>query len=1031
MSTRKKTAWLLGGLMLAGLALRLSRLAWQPLWWDEGYSVYFATEPLARMLWLTARDIHPPLYYALLHGWIALFHSADPMVLRAFSVITGALTLLVMGWVAWLLFVRDDGGAAESGEGAESRRESRGGAKNTRVVVIAVLLLAVSPMHIYYSQEVRMYGLALLLSLASTGFLWRLVSQAAPPAPQPWGERSAGQAQPPPGLEAGGPTASSPAPQPWGERSAGQAQPPPGLGAGGPTASSPRIGGQGADGILYALTGALALYTLYYSALLLFAHFVWAAWRFRRNLRGLPPLVWADVAIAAAYLPWVIYAAPKLAPYVSNKVASDKDEPLGALAYAWRHLHAFLAGHVTPAWSWLAFAGLAGLIGVAILIIVLILSIRKQNERRVDASNAQNSLRENSPFTALWFLLLLPLTIGFLLNLRLPFFPVGGERTMLLVLPYFLLLLAAGIDRVWSVAHLGKIALAALLVSAAAGIATFYTTPRYVERDYRPLIGQVVQQGSDSDTFFAIFPWQVGYWRAYAPADFRANHGPDAVLAGEGILAWGPDIAAELDAALDRGVVWFPAPLSFGSALPGEIEAHLAAQGFNLVNRWYSRTTRLSAWAAQGEESGEAQAIDADFGPARLVRAGVAPLNAASDNVPIHIVLTWIKEKSDLDPNDLYVSLRLLDDDDHAWASRDYAPLGGLAASKDESAEPGALTDRAGLIIPVGLPPGAYTLAVGVGRAADQALLRPDTVSDDAASLQPVAVIQVGQPATPPPVERLPIQFPLSKPLADEGLTLLGHAGATDGETILAGTELGVTLFFQNRNDSPPPRQIYLSLLDKNGAGVAGWEGWPLPAYPTETWPQDALVQVPAAFFLSATLPSGEYKLIAGLLDPASGEKSPPATLGAVQVQQRIGEFEAPAIQRPLTPPVLFGDHAELIGYDLVRQGRTLAVTLYWRAQQPLLPPHHIFVHLDAADGTTVAQDDGPPQTADGPAPTGSWLPGEYISTHHVIALPDGQGWNQGEYTLRVGLYNPDGNIRLPASVDGEPHGDSAELRVP
>ncbi|MEZ4556700.1 MAG: hypothetical protein R2854_09695 [Caldilineaceae bacterium] len=49
------------------MALRVLRLNWQPLWWDEGYSIYFATEPLARMLNLTAHDIHPPLYYALLH----------------------------------------------------------------------------------------------------------------------------------------------------------------------------------------------------------------------------------------------------------------------------------------------------------------------------------------------------------------------------------------------------------------------------------------------------------------------------------------------------------------------------------------------------------------------------------------------------------------------------------------------------------------------------------------------------------------------------------------------------------------------------------------------------------------------------------------------------------------------------------------------------------------------------------------------------------------------------------------------------
>ena len=67
-----RIGWVLVLLVVAGALLRALRLTWQPLWWDEGYSVYFATEPLARMVALTAQDIHPPLYYALLHWWIQL-----------------------------------------------------------------------------------------------------------------------------------------------------------------------------------------------------------------------------------------------------------------------------------------------------------------------------------------------------------------------------------------------------------------------------------------------------------------------------------------------------------------------------------------------------------------------------------------------------------------------------------------------------------------------------------------------------------------------------------------------------------------------------------------------------------------------------------------------------------------------------------------------------------------------------------------------------------------------------------------------
>ncbi len=65
-----------------------------------------------------------------------------------------------------------------------------------------------------------------------------------------------------------------------------------------------------------------------------------------------------------------------------------------------------------------------------------------------------------------------------------------------------------------------------------------------------------------------------------------------------------------------------------------------------------------------------------------------------------------------------------------------------------------------------------------------------------------------------------------------------------------------------------------------------------------------------------------------------------------------------------LAEPVRFGTHADLIGYDLDEDGGALALTLHWKVQQPLLPPHHVFVHLDEASGITLAQDDGAPITA-------------------------------------------------------------------
>ena len=944
---RSSPPWIvLVGLIALAAVVRVWRLDWQPLWWDEGYSVYFATEPLARMVALTARDIHPPLYYALLHIWTGVF-GATPPALRTLSILAGLAAVPTAVWLAARLY--------------PARR---------RVTVLVGLLLAFSPLHLFYSQEVRMYGLAMLMGMVATGLFWELLKR-------------------------------------------------------------PRRAAVAA----YAVTAALGLYTLYYLGFLLLAHALYGIWAFRRSSRRLVQLATAYLVAAMLYLPWLLYAAPRLVAYVGDKVVADQDTPLTLPDYLFRHVSALGMGHLRP-------EGVVTTIGLAATGLAVLLPVLGMVARRVKAPRRTPGLHpaptlaatdgaamDVSPAVALWTFVLVPFGCGFLLNLRLPFFPAGGERVLLFTLPYALLLLAAAMDHLWSLWQVGKIALAAAMVAGAVGIGLFYRTPRYVEHDYRPLIGQTVQQGHPGDTFFAIFPWQVGYWRAYVPrADAHRLNGPDPQLAADGALTWSPALAAAIDQALVEGTLWFPEPLSFGSTLPDEIDAYLHANAANLLRRWYSETTRLSAWH-RFPQPVATTAMQGTFGPLHFQAAGVAPAIVTSANEALGITLAW--EATNQEPatwaanaDNFFVTLRLVDENNHAWAVRDYTPPGSLGRETEA-------TDHAGFIVPVGLPPGAYTVAVGVGDKESQVLLSPSTVADGAPPLQPLATIQVREPAEALPVERLPIQFPQEQPPVDQGLALLGHAGATDDDPTLAGDELAVTLFFQNRSSAPPPRQLYLSLLNQDGAGVAGWEGWPLPTYPTEIWPAGALVQVPAAFYLPATLESGAYTLIAGLLDPISRVKSAPAELGVVLVRQRVGNFSAPSLDAPLTPIVRFGTHAQLMRYAFAPvpgDATSLDLTLDWQAYQSLLPPHHIFVHVVAPDGTLLAQEDAPPSTAEGLAPTGSWQPGEYLSTVHRIQLPGSRAALPEGTVVRVGLYNPDGNIRLPLTLDGAPAGDALEI---
>ncbi len=919
------------------------RLDWQPLWWDEGYSVYFATESLTRMVLLTARDIHPPLYYALLHGWLDLWGNAGPIALRSMSVLIGVATVPALWWAANGFF--------------PGRR---------RVSFLAVGLLVVSPMHVFYSQEVRMYGLEMLLGLLSTGFFWRMMH----------------------------PSSRADFRRAW-------------LG--------------------YVLTTLFALYTEYYVAFLPGAHLLWALYTWRKQPAKWRPVLTADALIALAYLPWILYAAPKLIPYIDQKIVADNDRPLNLLSYLGRHVLAFSAGHVpamSPALDWLRYVGVGSvllLVGLGGARWFLHRTKRKATDTALGVSDSGNRpFRLPSATSALLAFLLVPVVIGFGLNLRLPFFPEGGERVLLFVMPYFLLLVAWGVDRTFDAAGLGTAAvlLGMLLLGAGAGLFAFYTVARYSENDYRPLIRQVTQQGADEDTVFTVFPWQVGYWRAYAPVFGRGEqHGPWPVLSPS--PAWNEQVASTLDEALRQGRVWFPEHLALGAILETQAENYLAERAINFEDRWYTTTTRLSAWS-QGQSS-TPRSLGADFGPVQLASVGVAPQEVASANQVLDINFVWQVNPSLDDP--LGVTLRLQDGNGTVWANRDYQPLGLWG---DPSPD-GQIQEDVGLLVPPGLPPGPYAVVAGVGYVDEESLLPARTPAGDEEELVTLANVQVVEPEQPVSPIRLPIQWPLAEPEERDGFAFLGYAGYVPDAPPWSGETIRIVLFVQNRNSSPVHRELYVSLLDKDGAGVAGWEGWPLPGYFTEQWRPGALVQLPVEIYLPAGLSAGEYTLVAGFQDASGSGRSKPAVLGRLSTRRRAATYERPQPTTQLDPPPQFGTHARLIGYDLHDgDGDYVDLVLYWEVLQTLLPPHHVFVHLDGPAGNTLTQDDAVPGGhGDTPAPTGSWLPGEFITDAHRLPLPatmpDG-------VKIRVGLYDPETGVRLPVFVEGAAKGDAVEI---
>jgi mannosyltransferase len=127
-------------LVLAGV-LRFHLLDGQSLWGDEGTSVALSLRDLASITQGAALDIHPPLYYYLLHYWMLLFGSGE-IAIRSLSALTGTALVGVIFLTGQRLFGRP-------------------------TALVAALLSAVSPLQIQYSQEARMYALAALLAALS------------------------------------------------------------------------------------------------------------------------------------------------------------------------------------------------------------------------------------------------------------------------------------------------------------------------------------------------------------------------------------------------------------------------------------------------------------------------------------------------------------------------------------------------------------------------------------------------------------------------------------------------------------------------------------------------------------------------------------------------------------------------------------------------------------------------------------------------------------------------------------------------
>ncbi len=136
--------------LLVAWGLWLWQLEASDLTFDETATHVVAARPLLSIVAYLRGAVreHPPVYYLLIHGWMAAAGHGE-FSLRFFSVCTGLIALALAGWVVRIV------------------------TKQPRAAIFPTVFLAVTPGMAYYARDARMYSLGVVWTLLSAGLFLR------------------------------------------------------------------------------------------------------------------------------------------------------------------------------------------------------------------------------------------------------------------------------------------------------------------------------------------------------------------------------------------------------------------------------------------------------------------------------------------------------------------------------------------------------------------------------------------------------------------------------------------------------------------------------------------------------------------------------------------------------------------------------------------------------------------------------------------------------------------------------------------
>lgn len=136
----ERTGWLL--ILLLAAMVRFHTISLPYFWTDEAFSALVSVLSPQAIWFHMGHDVHPPLYFLLLHVWITVFGDSV-LAIRSMSAVAGVGTVALGMWLMRLI-------------------------STPKTALLAGFLMALLPISVRYSQEARMYTLETLWLLGAT-----------------------------------------------------------------------------------------------------------------------------------------------------------------------------------------------------------------------------------------------------------------------------------------------------------------------------------------------------------------------------------------------------------------------------------------------------------------------------------------------------------------------------------------------------------------------------------------------------------------------------------------------------------------------------------------------------------------------------------------------------------------------------------------------------------------------------------------------------------------------------------------------